>query len=86
MSYGWLEAKRCVLEYRSGRRVLSSGVGGTPIMDVACSNNVLIVAVNGHGNRVANLPHETMMMVINSPEPECDSDVQRGTLMHFIVV
>ena len=63
--------------------MLSSGVGGTPIIDVACSNNVLVVVVNDHSNRNTKPPREALMTVINSPEPEYDSDVQCGTLIHF---
>ena len=75
LSYELLEAKGCILEYRAGRRVMFSGVGGNPIMDVACSNNVLVVAVNGHSNRNTKPPRETLMTVMNSPEPEYHSDV-----------
>ena len=63
--------------------MISSGVGGTPIMDVACDNNVLAVAVNLHSNRNAKPLRETLMTVINSSKPEYDSDVQFGTLMNF---
>ena len=34
ISYGKLEKKGCVLEYREGRRVLVSRTGGRPVMDV----------------------------------------------------
>ncbi|CAI5727351.1 unnamed protein product [Peronospora destructor] len=83
ISYGKLEAKGCVLEYRRGRRVLTSGVGGAPVMDVDCNNNVLVVEVMGPNNKVSSSPREAMMAVLNSHEYESDSDVQSGTLMHF---
>ena len=63
--------------------MLSSGVGGTPIMDIECRNNVLVVAVTSHSNSNVKPTQETMMTVVTSPEYEYDSDVQRGTLMHF---
>ncbi|CAI5703653.1 unnamed protein product [Peronospora effusa] len=83
ISYGTLEAKVCVLEYRGGKRVLTSGFGGAPIMDVDCSNNVLVVAVTGPCNKTSHLPPREMTAAINSPEYNSDSDVQSGTLMQF---
>ena len=49
ISYGKLEAKRCILEYRGGRRVLTSGFVGAPLKDFDCNNNVLTVAVIEQG-------------------------------------
>uniref|UniRef100_A0AAV1V1Z5 Uncharacterized protein n=1 Tax=Peronospora matthiolae TaxID=2874970 RepID=A0AAV1V1Z5_9STRA len=83
LSYGLLEAKGCVLEYRGGRRVLSSGTGGAPIMDVECCNNVLVVAVTNHSDRNSKPPQAALMTVVNPPEYESDSDVLCGTLMDF---
>ena len=40
-----LEAKGCVLEYREGRRVLTSVIEGVSVMDVDCNNNVFVVTV-----------------------------------------
>ena len=83
LSYGLLEAKGCVLEYRGGRRVLSSGMGGTPIMDVECWNNVLVVAATNLSDRNPKPPRETMMTVSNPPEHISVSDIQCRTLMEF---
>uniref|UniRef100_A0AAV1TCU0 GAG-pre-integrase domain-containing protein n=1 Tax=Peronospora matthiolae TaxID=2874970 RepID=A0AAV1TCU0_9STRA len=83
LSFGLLEAKGCVLEYRGEGRVLSSGIGGTPIMDVEYHNNVLVVAVTKRSDLNSKLPRETTMTVINPPEHEFVSNVQCGTLMDF---
>ncbi|CAI5723649.1 unnamed protein product [Peronospora farinosa] len=83
ISYGKLEAKGCVLEYRGGGRVLTSGSKGAPIMNVDRINNVLVVKVLGHRAKVMGMSKEIMVAAINSTEYESDSDVQRGTLMHF---
>ena len=82
LSYGKLEAKGCVLEYRGGKRVLNAGIGGVPVMDVKRCNNVLVVAVQNHRKGTIDTSREGMMAVIESPENESDSDVQCGTLMH----
>uniref|UniRef100_A0AAV1UJ54 Uncharacterized protein n=1 Tax=Peronospora matthiolae TaxID=2874970 RepID=A0AAV1UJ54_9STRA len=83
LSYGLLGAKGCVLEYRGWRRVLSSGTCGTPIMDVECCNNVLVVAVTNRSDRNSKPPQEALMTVANPPKNESDSDVLCGTLMDF---
>ena len=63
--------------------MLSSVLGGTPIMDVECCNQVLVVAVANHSSSNSKPPREIMMTVINSPECESDSDVHCVTLMSF---
>ena len=72
LCYGLLETKGCVLEYRGGRRVLSAGVGNTPIMDVECSKNVLAITVTSHRNSNAKPTQEEMIMMITSPKYESD--------------
>ena len=81
LSYGKLKAKGCVLQYRGGKRVLTSGIGGVPVMDVERCNKVLVIAVQHHKNGMIDTPQEGMMAVFNSSEYEFDSDVQCGTLM-----
>ena len=34
LSYGKLEAKGCILEYRGAKRVSTSGIGGALVMNV----------------------------------------------------
>ena len=45
ISYGKLKAEGWVLEYREGRRVLTSVIEGVSVMDVDCNNNVFVVTV-----------------------------------------
>ena len=68
LSYGKLEAKGCVPEYRGGKRVLTAGIGGVPVMDVERCNNVLVVAVQNHRNGTIDTSREGMMAVFNLHE------------------
>ena len=63
--------------------MLTAGIGGTPVMDVECCKNVLVVAVLGRSKGTIDTPREAMMTVFNSPDYESDSDAQSGTLMQF---
>ena len=63
--------------------MLTSRVGGEPVMDVDCNNNVSVVNAMGDDNKTSSTSREAMMAVINSPEYESDSDVQSGNLMEF---
>ena len=63
LSYGKLEAKGCVLEYRGGKRVLTSEIGGVPVMDVERCNNVLVIAVQHHRKGIIDTPQEGIMAV-----------------------
>ena len=63
--------------------MLTSVVGGVPVMDVDCHNKVLVVKVMGGDTKTSSTSQEAMMAVINSPEYESDSDVQSGNLMEF---
>ena len=81
--YGKLESKGCVIEYRGGRRVLTSGVGGASVMNVDCINNGLVVKVMGGDNKTSGSSLEAMMALVNSTEYVSVSDVQSGILMEF---
>lgn len=83
ISYGKLEAKGCVLEYRGRRCVLISGFGDAPVINVERNNNVFVVTVMGPGDGVLKLPQAGMVSVPNSSEYESNLDVQCGTLMHI---
>lgn len=83
ISYGKLEAKGYLLEYRGGRRVLCFGVGGVSVLIVGCNQNVLVVAVTKSNNTASSISREAKMAVINSPEYESCSNIQSGTLMHL---
>ena len=63
LSYENLEAKGCVLEYRGGKRVLTSEIGGVPVMDVERCNNVLVIAVQHHRKGIIDTPQEGIMAV-----------------------
>ena len=68
LSYRKLEAKGCVLDYRGGKRVLTAGIGGVPVMDVERCNNVLVVAVQNHRKGTIDTSREGMMAVFNIHE------------------
>ena len=57
-----------MLEYREGRRVLTSKIGGAPVMDLDCNNNVLVVKAMTSNTKVSNTPREEMMAVLSSSE------------------
>uniref|UniRef100_A0AAV1US04 CCHC-type domain-containing protein n=1 Tax=Peronospora matthiolae TaxID=2874970 RepID=A0AAV1US04_9STRA len=83
ISFGLLEVKGCVLEYRGGRRVLSSRVGGKLIMNAESFNNVLVVTWMSHNNRTIIPSRDSMIMVMDAPDDESVSDVHCGTLKDF---
>ena len=68
ISDGKLEAIGCVLEYRGGRRVLTSGIGNAPVINAYCNNDELIVTVMDLNAKVSSTSRKAMMDVLYSPE------------------
>ena len=87
ISFGKLESKGCILEYREGRRVMVSQSGGLPIMDVDRINSVLVVEVfNGattNGSHGFGSPREAIMTVVDDIKSSTRNDAQHGTLFYF---
>nr|CCA15940.1 conserved hypothetical protein [Albugo laibachii Nc14] len=83
ISYGKLEQKGCVLEYREGRRVLVSFTGGVTFVDVNCGNNVFFVEVYEDKFREYGSTTGGIMTVLAKSEHESDLIFQCGTLVKF---
>ena len=87
ISFGKLEKKGCVLEYREGRSILVSHPGGSPIMKVDRINDVLIVKVYNdiltNNFRVCGSPLEAVMAIVNGYGDGNKMTVQHGRLLQF---
>ena len=87
ISFGLLEKKGCVLEYREGRRILVSHPGGSPIMDVDRINDVLIVNVYDDiltdTFHVCGSPLEAVIAILNGDGDGNKTNVRHMSLLQF---
>nr|CCA27809.1 conserved hypothetical protein [Albugo laibachii Nc14] len=83
ISYGKLEQKGCVLEYREWRRVLVSRTGSVAVISVDCGNKVFFVKVYDDKFRGCGFTTNDIMTVLVKSEHETDWNVPCGTLVEF---